>query len=227
MRTKGKGMNKSEHIEMLASALSKFQGEIQNVFKGKKGYGYNYADLAPILEYVRPLLSKYGLSMLQLPSNNGEYVSIETIIMHESGQYISSILLMPVDSFKGMTRAQSIGCIISYARRYSLTSVLGIAQTDTDDRELLEEEVRPVKVQKSAYLPKSQLNANVNSEQNLEKVIALIKELDISQNQIDNWCKKAGASGLETMSAEKLGMLASMLEGRKAISMVKGVEHVE
>jgi hypothetical protein len=138
-------MNKSESINELACALSKFQGEIQNVFKGKKGYGYNYADLGAILEDVRPVLFKHGLSFMQLPGNSGDNVSIESILMHSSGQWISETIQMPVDAGKGMSRAQAIGSVISYARRYSLSSFLGIAQTDNDAsiKEQEPEEVEP------------------------------------------------------------------------------------
>ena len=125
-------MQKSDSIEMLASSLSKFQGEIQNCFKSKTGYGYKYADLASILDEVRPLLAKHDLSLMQMPGNAGDCVSLETMIMHKSGQWVAESMQIPVDGVKGMSRAQAIGSVISYARRYALTSFLGIAQTDED-----------------------------------------------------------------------------------------------
>lgn len=125
-------MQKSDSIEMLASSLSKFQGEIQNCFKSKAGYGYKYADLASILDEVRPLLAKHDLSLMQMPGNAGECVSLETMVMHKSGQWVSESMQIPVDGVKGMSRAQAVGSVISYARRYALTSFLGIAQTDED-----------------------------------------------------------------------------------------------
>lgn len=224
-------MRKSEKIELLASALSKLQGEIQNVFKGKKGYGYNYADLASILEDVRPLLSKYGLSIIQLPGNSGDSVSIETVIMHESGQYIAETILMPVDVGKGMTRAQAIGSVISYARRYSLTSALGIAQTDTDGRELLEEEVKPKVIKEKPsyehgvqYIKRGVDTIKITPQ--LTKLNTLIYELDIKDEEVSRWCKKAHIELLQDMPETNIGMLISMLEARKQMTK-EGGNHVE
>lgn len=125
-------MNMSESINEIAKAISLFQGEIKDVFKDKSGYGYKYADLAQVLELVRPVLSKYGLSVVQIPSSSGDKISLETMLMHESGQWINGTIEMPVTVGKGMTHAQACGSVISYARRYSLTSWLGIAQSDND-----------------------------------------------------------------------------------------------
>jgi hypothetical protein len=80
-------MNKSENIEALAGALSKLQGEIKDASKDQKGYGYNYADLSTFLEIGRPLLSKHHLAVSQLCGSSSDKVSLETVLMHESGQW--------------------------------------------------------------------------------------------------------------------------------------------
>ncbi len=125
-------MNKSDDISQLALALSKLQGEIKDAYKDRKGYGYQYADLSSVLDIIRPLSSKYRLSITQLPGAVGEKVSLETILMHESGQWISSTIEMPVQISKGMSMAQSTGAVLTYARRYALAAVFGIAQSDND-----------------------------------------------------------------------------------------------
>lgn len=125
-------MNKSEVINELAASLSKLQGEISDVFKDKKGYGYNYADLSSILEEARPLLAKHGLSIAQLPASAHDKVVLETLLMHSSGQWVSSTIEMGVERGKGMSLAQAVGSVITYARRYALAAMLGISQTDDD-----------------------------------------------------------------------------------------------
>lgn len=128
-------MNKSETIEKLASALSKLQNEIQNAYKDKAGYGYKYVELSSILDSCRPLLSKHELAISQLCSNECgdlDMIGVETILMHSSGQHISSTLHLRVTPNKGMSAAQAAGSVITYARRYALAAILGIAQTDTD-----------------------------------------------------------------------------------------------
>lgn len=125
-------MQKSESIAKLAIALSKLQGEVTDAHKGVQGYGYKYADLAGVLEIARPLCLKYELAVSQLCTSGVDGVGVTTILMHASGEWISSDLLMPLTSAKGGNAAQAAGAIITYARRYSLAAILGITQTDND-----------------------------------------------------------------------------------------------
>jgi hypothetical protein len=125
-------MNKSEQINELASALSKFQGEALNPTKDKKGYNYTYADLASLLEVTRPLLEKNGLAVAQMPFNNENLIGVETMLTHSSGQWLSSSVSVPVESAQKMSIAQASGSVITYLRRYSYAAFLGIAQDDDD-----------------------------------------------------------------------------------------------
>jgi ERF superfamily protein len=125
-------MQKSDNIEALAEALSQLQGEIRDVFKDKQAYGYKFGDLTQVLEIARPLLKAHGLSIIQMPGSTDDKVTLETMLMHKSGQWISGTLEMTVTVGKGMTPAQAVGSVITYARRYSLTSWLGISQSDND-----------------------------------------------------------------------------------------------
>jgi len=81
----------SDEIKNLAKALSQFQGVVQNpknttinpFFKSK------YAPLQEVLNIVRPILSKYGLSVVQAPSSSdGRTVTVATTLLHESGEWI-------------------------------------------------------------------------------------------------------------------------------------------
>ena len=140
----------SETIDQLADAHSRFISEIRDVAKDQDGYGYKYADLAQLLEMSRPLLAGRGLSLVQwpsfvpyqtavqLPEVKGFVpylvgdVSLETVLMHESGQWMRSSLSLPVETKKGLSVAQCVGMAITYGRRYSAASVLQIAQADDD-----------------------------------------------------------------------------------------------
>lgn len=125
-------MNKSESIAKLALALSKLQGDVQDVHKGSKGYGYTYADLSSVLEVIRPLCAKYELAVTQLCSETDGKVGVETVLMHASGEWISSTLFMPLSGVKHTNQAQAAGMVITYARRYALAAILGVTQTDND-----------------------------------------------------------------------------------------------
>jgi hypothetical protein len=130
----GSEMLKSDEIDKLSSSLSKLQGEITDAHKDKKGYGYNYADLSQVLDIARPLLAKHGLSVTQLLYSEEERMGVETCLLHESGQWLSSSASMMVERSKGMSLAQSAGSVITYLRRYALAAMIGICQTDNDAR---------------------------------------------------------------------------------------------
>lgn len=120
-------------MPQLAEALSKFQGDVENVSKDKQGYGYKYADLAQILTTVRPLLHKHGLAVCQLPvCIDGESVGVYTMLLHKEGGRIGASCHLPIDPQSKMSSVQQAGSAITYARRYSIAAVLGIAQEDDD-----------------------------------------------------------------------------------------------
>jgi len=132
-------MLKSDKINELAAAMSKFQGQTNNAFKAKEGHGYNYADLASILAQSRPILAENGLSVVQMPcSADAGFVGVETCICHSSGQFIEQGYSMAVPENKRNSQAQNIGSAITYARRYALAAALGIAQTDEDASEKID-----------------------------------------------------------------------------------------
>ena len=131
-------MNKSESIKELAAALAKFQGEVNNpqnsttvkVKTDKGSYSYRYAKLDEVLNIVRPLLSKNGLSIVQIPTTVDNQISISTMLLHSSGEWLE---LEPITLKMDKASAQGAGGAITYARRYALSAALGIASEDDDD----------------------------------------------------------------------------------------------
>lgn len=123
-------MNKSDSIKELATALSKAQGEIENASKNQKNdhYKNKYADLAEVLNTIRPVFAANGLSVAQHPSYEPPMASVETVLMHSSGEFMSSTCSAPVSR----ADAQGVGSVVTYLRRYSLAAVAGIAQEDDD-----------------------------------------------------------------------------------------------
>jgi len=125
-------MQKSESIQNLAKSLANFQSEIKNPTNTANNpfYKSKYAPLSDILNDVRPVLTKNGLSIIQAPSGDGENVVVTTLLMHESGEWLESDpLILKAEKLT----AQGAGSVITYARRYSLSAVLGISSEDDDD----------------------------------------------------------------------------------------------
>ena len=126
-------MIKSEQINELAAALSKAQSVIRGAVKDANNpfFKSQYADLTSVWDACRDALTKNGLSVIQCPeqSDTGG-IAIETTLLHSSGQFITSRYVMPV---KNSTDAQAVGSAITYARRYALSAMVGVAPADDDD----------------------------------------------------------------------------------------------
>ena len=126
-------MKTSETIKNIAVAMAKVTAEIQNPLKNQNGYGYKYATLDSILEKVRPILAKNGLSILQSQEIQESSVVVTTLLMHTSGEWIETRAEAPFTTLKGMNDYQSLGAGITYLRRYAISSLLNIAsEEDTD-----------------------------------------------------------------------------------------------
>jgi len=122
----------SQEINELATALAEAQGEIQNPSKENENpfFKSKYADLAVVLAAVRPVFSKYGLSVVQLPTMQDNKIGVITRVMHKSGQWLESDLFLELQFKKNI--AQEAGAVITYLRRYSLAGAAGVFQEDPD-----------------------------------------------------------------------------------------------
>jgi len=124
----------SESIKNIAAAQLKVQKEIKDISKDSTGYGYNYTSFDKLVQYLRPLLTKHGISFVQMPVGDDKQVGLQTMYMHaESGEWITNSIKSPIAESKGMNTYQSIGSAITYFRRYSLSSFVGIASEEDID----------------------------------------------------------------------------------------------
>lgn len=127
-------MEKSESIKELAIALNKAQVTLQVAKKGSENpfFHSKYADLLSIWDACREALTSNGLSISQIADTGPEGKAVlETVLMHISGEWIKGRLpLLPV---KADPQAQ--GSAITYARRYSLSAIIGLCTEEDDDAE--------------------------------------------------------------------------------------------
>ena len=130
-------MLKSESIAALAKAIALSQLHVENAMKSSTNphFKSKYADLAEILNTVRPVFSANGIAIVQTPTFESGVASVETMLCHESGEFISSVCSSPVSK----QDAQGIGSAITYLRRYSLAAMCGIAQEDDDGQHAVQE----------------------------------------------------------------------------------------
>ena len=130
-------MLKSESIAALAKAIALSQLHVENALKSSTNphFKSKYADLAEILNTVRPVFSANGIAIVQTPTFESGVASVETMLCHESGEFISSVCSSPVSK----QDAQGIGSAITYLRRYSLAAMCGIAQEYDDGQHAVQE----------------------------------------------------------------------------------------
>jgi len=132
-------MKTSDSIHELAAALVKAQAAIGAVHKDKtgkietksgKGYEYNYADLASVIECVKKPLNDNGLAVIQCPGAATQGVIVTTMLLHTSGQWISEETFIPVAALT----PQAYGSAITYGKRYGLQSMALLPSEDDDGK---------------------------------------------------------------------------------------------
>lgn len=117
-------------IADLAAALCKAQAQMEGAKKDANNphFKSKYADLASVWDAIRAPLTSNGLSVVQLLRSIQGGVEVETILMHASGQQISDVFAMPATK----NDAQGYGSAATYARRYALMAMVGVAPEDDD-----------------------------------------------------------------------------------------------
>ena len=128
-------MKKSENVDKILPAFQKFQQEVINPKKDTEGYGYKYATLDSVIAVVKEAMEPHGLSFNQeVGYDEKGNITVTTNIFHESGQWLSfGPLGLPKDNGQQRSAVQAAGSAITYARRYSLSAVMGIASEEDDD----------------------------------------------------------------------------------------------
>jgi hypothetical protein len=119
-------MTTSEQLNEIAAALAKAQGAMKNaaLTKVNPHFRSKYADLAGIRDTVIPALTANGIAVVQTLDAD----AVLTRLMHASGQWIESRCPIPAQA-----DMQKMGSAITYARRYSLSAICGIAADEDDD----------------------------------------------------------------------------------------------
>lgn len=179
-------MKHSDSIAALSQALVKAQGSFKSIAKDSTNphFKSKFASLEAITETVRPVLAKNGLALVQgggvpISDETGAVtaVSVETMLVHESGEWISNGVTMPLDK----ATAQGVGSAVTYGRRYGLSALLALTTDEDDDGAKASE--RParqpnssgsvMKIGKSKGKPLSEVD-----ERDLESAVAWARKTD-------------------------------------------------
>lgn len=131
-------MKTSESIAQISVALAACQGELQDAAKSSSnpafknqatGKAAKYADLAEVLQTIRPVAAKHGISYVQAVEDGPrqDTIAVSTRLMHK-GEWLEGTIVLPL----GQKTAQGAGGCATYGRRYGLAAMFGISQEDDD-----------------------------------------------------------------------------------------------
>lgn len=154
----------SEQVDQLFTALAKAQAKftVAEFNKTNPHFKSKYSDLQGYLSASRSALTENGLSVSQLISEQDGKPVLVTLLAHASGQWIKSV--MPINPTKN--DMQGFGSALSYAKRYSLGSIIGLASGEEDDdaNEAVEQETKHVKEE-----IKPKINTNHITQEQLQE----------------------------------------------------------
>lgn len=124
-------MTHSETVGKIAAALAKAQKAIKGAAKDARNPHFNsrYADLATVVDACRDALADNEIAVFQSPKTDAQLVSLTTLLLHSSGEWIESDPLTVQVRDAG---PQAVGSGLTYCRRYQLAAVVGVAPEDDD-----------------------------------------------------------------------------------------------
>jgi len=171
-------MNRSEEIKQLAIALSKAQSIMKTAKKDSENpfFKSTYADLASVWEAIRTPFTENGFSISQFTETKDDRVCVTTLLLHTSGEWLSSELVLPTLKLD----PQAFGSAITYARRYALAAICGVASDDDDAEESMK---RKEQHEKSDTIS----DESLISEAQAKRFYAIAKGSGYTDEEIKEW----------------------------------------
>ena len=114
-------------------AMNKFQNDVPEIKRTKKGHNGKYADLAIIKKVIRPFLKENGLSYRWQFEESNDKIKCNCIVSHIKGHHESDSMVAGKDATGNKNDIQAIGSTRTYMQRYTLSAVLGLTTVDVDD----------------------------------------------------------------------------------------------
>jgi len=199
-------METSLTINEIGAAFAKAQLELQNPPKNKENphFKSKYVDLSDGLEVIRKTFGKHGLSFVQATKAHENVIILHTRIIHSSGQWIESTY--PVS---GLEKHQAMGSALTYARRYALFAMVGVAGEDDDDGNSAAEAKPVIKAKPKNVVSPEDSEKIYNS---MIQVINMAKTLD----DLKNWATdEKNKSAKSLMLAEHQSSISELYAVKK------------
>ena len=213
----------NEPTPALNAALAKAQAELQHAVKDRTNPAFRsqYADLASVLDAVRPLAS-HGIAVTHyvVAQTDPRLVSLHTVLRHSSGEQLDCGAVTMVAKDGG---PQSVASAITYARRYGVMLACGIAPGDNSDDDGNAAQGVPVKPASSpALVPVTA--PHVSWSQHRDAYHAELKRLEVSVQDAELVCAMLGRPAphmLDQASRTKFLAYLATDQGRMALLTIE------
>lgn len=182
----------SETIGAIAAALAKAQAALVNPektltatisspFPREEAKTFRYASLANGLDIIRKNLGAHEIATMQTTAIEGDQIRLTTLLAHTSGEWIASDL--PVCAVAEVTAPHRMGAALTYARRYALFALVGIAgEDDLDAPDLAAEPSRPPGAPTAPNVARKQRNGTRHQPPQLGPIpSAALRDLMLSE----------------------------------------------
>ena len=190
-------MKTSETISKLAEALSLAQAEMTGAKKSSNNpfFKSKYSDLSSVVEALSKPFANHGLSFVQSPGFDGERVTVDTRIMHKSGEWIEGTTILPPTK----NDAQGYGSSITYGKRYGIQSMAGVPSVDDDGNDAVKHKTDKKPAKK---ITKAQV----------ETIKTLLVEVDAD---IPKFLQHFQVESVDQIAAPDFNRVIGALEGKK------------
>ena len=216
-------LKKSESIQNLTKAMAEFQKVVKQPVKNADNpyFGSKYVPLESLVKAVMETGSPLGISFMQYTqvNENGD-LGLCTVVMHSSGEYME---FPPLPIRPENNRPQATGSAITYARRYSLSSIFGIASEEDDDGNeasgLTRQAKQPPKQQQKQQQkqqPKAQQMKLNDATKLIEEYWVKFEKIGVNVGEVKQFiCERYNASKISDIP------ISTLLQSLQAVYNVK------
>lgn len=205
-------MKKSDSITEINKALVNFRKEVKQPKKDAKNpfFKSSYTTLDTVIETIDKTAPNHGLSFVQYPTNNeNNEIGMITMLLHESGEFME---FDPVFMKPEKNTPQAAGSVISYLRRYTISSIFGITSDEDDDGNQATGNGNNNQRKQHNQLPVQDKGKVELVKQNANDLAEIINAQDgadqsnpmTQQKIIDTYVKKIGISNIGQATNEQL-----------------------
>jgi hypothetical protein len=207
-------------IGKLAAAIARAHGSINNapVDSTNPHFNSKYASLAAVRDAVIPELAKQEVAVVQYTGVAGGWIVLHTALLHSSGEFLEGVY--PVAS--ALAKPQEIGSALTYARRYTLSAIGGIAAEEDDDGNSAQEaankreaaEAKAVQVRRNKYIDRIVEYATAITAKTGQVVLEGSNVVDVEACGMFQQDPPVSVSSLSMHQMEKLGEYLKALRAK-------------